>query len=532
MNKLFTILRPLFLSSWHPFAWFILVGFLVYGQTLSFGFSYFDDNVLIVDRVGELRNFSQMGTIFKTDVFHLDGKSASYYRPFLILSFMLNAFFSAGNPFGYHLFNIIIHLVAASLVFLLLVRLRFPKLKSFCLSLLFLVHPALVQAVAWLPGRNDSLLTIFILSSFLFFINYLKTSRLRDYSWHLVFLGCALLTKESAIIFPFICVCYVFLLRIEDRGRLSLKVYGGWLACLAAWLFLKMGATQTPSVFLDAWVKFIFVNSPALLLYLGKIFFPLNLCVLPILRDSHLWFGIAAFVLIATLILFAQHKNYKVMAFGGLWFLSFLFFSLVRSTSLLIPADFLEHRLYLPIIGLIIILAQLKPFPYLQKRNVAAALLFTIYFCIFVAINIVYTQNFKNRLSFWQNAIKHSPHSPLAHANMGAMYYLEGKKEAASYEYQQALSLNPRQEMVHNNLGLILMHEGKGLRAEEEFLVEIAINPRYADVYYNFGLLRYRQGRQEEAYQLMKKTLEISPSHAGAQEFLAGIGDSDSKGQE
>lgn len=476
---------------------------------------------MILDRIKELRDFSHLGNIFTTDVFHLAGKSASYYRPMLVLSFMLNAFFSSENPFGYHLFNVVAHLFAVCLIFALLLRLGFDRLKSFCLSILFLVHPALVQAVAWIPGRNDSLLTVFILLAFLSFIKYLKEFRLKDLCWHFVFFLCALLTKESAVVFPVLCILYFFLISADEKKRLPVKLIAGWIFCLAAWFFLRTAAVKTSFMIFGTWVKFTLVNSPALLLYLGKAFFPFNLSVLPILQDSSLFFGIAALVLIFMLMRLTPYKDRKGIMFGWLWFLLFLFFAFVRPGSPLAPADFLEHRLYLPMIGLMIVLIQLRPCPTLRYRKTLIALSSGISFLIFLVVNIVYVQNFKDRLSFWRDAVQHSPHAPLAHANLGAMYYLEGKNEAASHEYYKALDLNPRQEMVYSNLGLIFMREGKWQKAEHSFLLEIQLNPSYADAYYNFGLLRYAQKRWDDTYRLMEKTLQLDPHHAGAQEVLA-----------
>lgn len=513
-------LKNLVLSSWHPFAWLVLIGFLCYGQTLGFGFSYLDDNILIVERVDELRDLSRLGTIFTRDVFHVPGGSAGYYRPLLILSFMVDAFFSGGHPFGYHFLNVILHLVATILVFLLLVRLEFSRLKSFCFSLLFLVHPALAQAVAWVPGRNDPLLAVFILASFLFFHNYLRTLGWKDLGWHLVFFLCALLTKESAVVFPAVLVFYFVLVKKEKLKDFPRKTYLGWLGCLGVWFVLRTNAVDADMDLVSEGLMSTVENSPALLLYLGKVFFPFNLCVFPILRDASLGFGILAFFLMVFMIAGSREKQRETVAFGLLWFFLFLFFALLKATTPASPADFLEHRLYLPMIGLVLALTSLKPFAHLKWRREVEAGVFIIFFGVFLTVNIVHARNFKDRLSFWQNAVQCSPHAAVARGNLGAMYYLEGKYEAAVYEYRQALDLNPDQKMIHSNLGLILTVQKEWDRAEDEFLIEISKNPSYVDAYYNFGLLRYNQGREKEGRQLMEKVLDMDPEHAQAREIL------------
>ena len=168
-----------------------------------------------------------------------------------------------------------------------------------------------------------------------------------------------------------------------------------------------------------------------------------------------------------------------------------------------------------------ILLAELKPFSFFAYRKVLMRFVFVTVFCVFLVMNVTYVQHFKDRVLFWQNAVHCSPHSAFAHGNMGAMYFLEGKEEAAVYEYAKALYLNPKQKMIYNNFGLIFMRQQKWREAQKAFLKEIDINPRYADAYYNFGLLCYRQGKKEQARQLMQKALKINPDFISAYEALA-----------
>ncbi|MCX5680758.1 MAG: glycosyltransferase family 39 protein, partial [Candidatus Omnitrophica bacterium] len=283
MHSVTARLKSLFLSSWHPFAWFAVIGFFVYGQTFFFGFSYFDDNVLIVDHIRDLTNFSNIGQIFQTDVFHVLGSSAGYYRPLLTLSFMVNAVFAGLQPFVYHFTNVLIHIAVTCFIFLLLVKLGFRRSKVFCLSLLFLVHPVVVQAVAWIPGRNDSLLALFVVSSFIFFLKYIEKHRRRDYIRHLVLFFFALLTKESAAVLPVVCFSFglfvkkfgqeclpqvsqiknsaksrasqVHQVNYQKDQRLPPNLYVGWLGCLLVWGILRFSAVQSDVDLIGAGIK-------------------------------------------------------------------------------------------------------------------------------------------------------------------------------------------------------------------------------------------------------------------------------------
>ncbi|UCD55136.1 MAG: hypothetical protein JSV93_06410, partial [Candidatus Omnitrophota bacterium] len=162
------------------------LGFLVYSQTLFFDFTYLDDNVLILGNRKFLSKLSNIPQAFRQDVFF--SYEDAYYRPLLTISFILDAQLpfalypspkpspqrgegrvrgrgEQGKGFSYHLTNIVIHLLAACLLFLLLIKLKYREGLAIFFSLIFTVHPVLTQAVAWLPGRNDSLLAVFIFSS-------------------------------------------------------------------------------------------------------------------------------------------------------------------------------------------------------------------------------------------------------------------------------------------------------------------------------------------------------------------------------
>jgi len=79
---------------------------------------------------------------------------------------------------------------------------KIPKNKAFFLSLFFALHPVLTQAVAWVPGRNDSLATIFIFSALIFFQRFLSKEKLMDLIFLSLFFLLALFTKESSILLP------------------------------------------------------------------------------------------------------------------------------------------------------------------------------------------------------------------------------------------------------------------------------------------------------------------------------------------
>ncbi len=500
-------------------------GFLLYLKTLFFNFTYLDDNVLILDNYHFLKNLANVAQVFVQQVFHILHQQAAYYRPILTLSFMFDAQLGGTSPFIYHLTNIAIHLFASCLLFIFLIKLKYPREPSLFLSLVFVVHPVLTQAVAWIPGRNDSLMTLFILSSFILFLDFLKTKKWKYYFFHLLFFALALFTKESALVLTVIIFIYLHLIIKEKFLSANKKILTlGWSMVVIPWFILRQTALKNPiKMTIVDFGKSIFFNSPVIIQFIGKTVFPFNLSVLPIIQDTTFIYGFIAILFLTAVVFLTKKKRSHPIIFGLLWFILFLLPTLtLHNSAIPFGADYhLEHRLYLPIIGLIIVLLETdlaKKFKPKSKKSLIPAVMIIF---IFSMITFIYSNNFKNRLNFWKNAVKTSPHSPLAHRNLGAMYHLEDLLNEAEQEYKKSLELNPLEPMAHNNLGLIYANKGMFEKAEIEYQKEIAINPFYDKVHFNLGLLYYQQEKTEKAIELWEKTIEINPDYSGAYNNLA-----------
>lgn len=512
-------------SRWYwPLVVLAALGFLLYGRAIAFGFTYLDDNVLVLNNQAFLTNWANVIPAFQQDVFHLFDHSASYYRPILTLSFMLDAHIGGASPVVYHLVNILLHISAAWLVFLFLTKLRYRPEISFLMALVFLVHPALAQAVAWVPGRNDSLLAIFVLAAFIFFINYLESKRPVDLAWHAFFLALAVFTKETALFaFPTL-VFYAWIIRKDIWVFFRKKILGGlWLIILAIWFVLRHFALRTDMpLSLAAMIKSVFVNSPGAVQLLGKAFFPVNLSVLPVMRDTTYVYGLGALALLLVLFFITPQKRWDYLLFGAFWFAIFLFPAFIRPDPNSV-ADFMEHRLYLPIIGLFIFLLELWPLVSWRpdrKKYLWPSLALMV---VFSVLTFLHLSVFHDRLAFWQDAAANSPHYPLVWRNLGAMYYLSGDMKDAEIDFKKALALHPTEEMAHNNLGLIYASRHEDARAEKEYKEEIADNPYYDAVYYNLGLLYYQEGKLDLAAEYWRKTLSINPGYTDALYNLAEL---------
>ena len=503
-----------------PVAWrcydaaIIILGSAVYFKALFFGLTYLDDNLWVLDYQPFLKNLSNIFRIFAQP----DPLGNFFYRPLVYLSFALNAQFGGVSPFGYHFLNILIHIVNACLVRRLFRTLEYPSGLALSGALIFTVHPALTQAVVWIPGRTDSLLSLFILLSFGNFPRFLKTKKKIYLFRHILFFVFSLLTKETAVVLPVICFLYAYLMmgRKEELFEQKRPCFFSWLLIIGLWLMIrKIVLSHAGALTVITAAQSLFENLPALISYFGKVYFPVNLSVVPFLKDLSLTYGGIVLVGGAILLLLSKHKRMSHIYFGACWFLLFLLPSLVLS--------FLKHeyRLYLPIVGCLILLFETDILKAIIKQRRAAVILTLGVISLFSMITFQYSNKFKDGLTFWESAVETSPHLPLAHRNLGAIYHLQKHRDKAQREYRKALELNSKEPMAHNNLGIIYKEDRQLELAEQFFKKEIAVNPDFAEAYFNLGLVYFEKEKYEEAAALWQKTVELDPRFVKAYKQLA-----------
>ncbi len=503
-----------------PYIILVVFGFLLYYQTLFFSFVYLDDNQVIINNQ-QILTESGVFKIFTSDVFFSGAETGAYYRPLLNISFLIDSLIGGTDPFIFHFTNLILHLIAACLVFFVFKKYFFSKATSYFLAFLFLVHPALSQTIAWIPARNDLLLTIFVLASFALFLSFLKTNKI-SYLWgHLVFFGLALFVKETAIFLPLICLAFYYLFDYkfskEDRANNFLVTFVLWFSTIFIWyLFRKIALPENISLISS--FPIIWQNLFSVLVYFGKIIFPFNLGVYPTIKDSTYYLAGLAIITSGLAIYFTKRINWRHFSFGLFWFFIFLIPTILNSDT------GLEHRLYLSIIGIFICLAEIFPLVILDWKNKKNITIASLIIIIFSLVTFFHAKYFSDRLSFWMEAAKNSPNSAFVHNNLGSMYYLDANFDKAKEQYEEALKLDPDQRLVHNNLGLIAVNSKDFVKAESEYKQELAINPYYDNAFTNLGSLYFNLKRFPEAKKAFGEAYRLNPNNYDAYRGLLILG--------
>ena len=449
--------------------WLALAVIVVYFPTLQFGLTDLDDTIFIRDFHSYNEDLGNLITSFHRGLF--DAVKDPYYRPLFMDSMILNYHFAdhGQNIVSYHVFNVLFHMTAVALLYQLFLRLRLKQIHAFILAMIFAVHPVLSQAVAWIPGRNDTMLAIFVFSFLVFAIEYSEEGRLRSLLLSALFLLLAYFTKETAVFAaPVAFVLIVFVLEKKWNDKPNIIQYILWSACFLTWYIVRASATVQTNIGIAQVAHDFLPRLPLIVQYLGKVVMPLNLSVFPIQQDTVIYFGLVAIVVLAAIIYLYKQRNMKVVLSGLGIFLLFLLPVLFVPNKL--NEQSFEHRLYLPITGILLLLSQ--TFFLNNRLREKPQLIAGICLCgILAIVNFQHQKAFADKMSFWTSAVETSPHS--AFANMMLAARLDESEFKRSCDlFRNAYQLNPKEKYLNFYMGVMLQKKDSVLASEPYLLAE------------------------------------------------------------
>ena len=293
-----------------------IVGFtlLAYIPTLPTPF-LFDDHAAI-ERNESLRRWSFQNLYSD---FHPSADSPwgrSYYRPLQMISHRVDVTIWGMKPMGHHGMNLLLHLLAALLLFELVIWIGLSEWAAGICAVLFGIHPIIVSELLMVSGRPEILSLVFSLAAILLLT---RLSLMSQVIGGLCFLA-GLLSKETALVVPFYVGLVIWIRggNLKD-GRLGLIV----AAILGFYGFLRVEShTATPwAVPLSLLPGFLAARFPLILMRSAEILIaPWPLYLYRFLPEAQLILGLAAWALIGGIGMYGLRSN-RWMFFGWVWFI-------------------------------------------------------------------------------------------------------------------------------------------------------------------------------------------------------------------
>ncbi|MGH9656899.1 MAG: tetratricopeptide repeat protein [Bryobacteraceae bacterium] len=436
-------------------------------------------------------------------------------RPVLFLTYWMNFRYSGTDPRPYHAANVVIHVACALLVFFVARRLAGGFVAPAVAGAVFLLHPVQTESVAYIAGRSESLSAMFFLAAFALFLY----RREEAVSWRvsagvLALFGAALGSKEHTIVLP-AALLLTDLFFYPDRIRRNWRLYGpivlGGIGG-AAFVIQRIGGPTTAGFGIKefTWYEYLFTQFRVVWMYPRLFLFPAGLNAdydFPISRsllDRGSVVGLAGIVLaLAAVVVF--RKRYRLACFGALFFLLVL-----APTSTVIPIKdpIAERRMYLPMVGLLLIvvdLARAAPRKTLAVAGAGAALLCAV-------LTHERSRVWSGPEALWRDTIAKSPRNGRAHFQLASTYYAAGRCREALAEYGQVAALRQPDHELLVDWGLALDCAGQSAEAAAK-LTEAAALDRTAHVYSQLGMVHGKAGRVDEAMRALETAIQIDPEY-------------------
>ncbi|MHC1738120.1 MAG: tetratricopeptide repeat protein [Ignavibacteriaceae bacterium] len=533
---------------------------LIYSNSFNNSFNW-DDTYLIQNnpRIEKIENYILTDSWFRI----FNNRSLS------LLSFALNYQLNGLDEFGYHLYNLIVHILASlTLYFLSLLLIKSlsenkilapPRQYYFALltALIFALHPLQTDAVTYITQRMASMAGFFVLLSTYSYSRFrISPSSIRKYLWISLTafsFAAGFLSKETGLTAFFTIILVEFFFFRNISGKTGNKYLLVLLALLIIPPIIYLSVNAFPFLTREhTFSEYFFTQQKVILQYIGLLIYPLNqhLAHMVVPEPDFLSFSVIVpmfihFALIALAIFLAS--RHKIISFAVLWFYMAL---LLESSFIPLPYFMNEYRIYVSMAGFAwIIIYTALFFVNKTKKNYP---LYPVVLLIILLGFLTWQRNFvwRNSITLWTDNIEKSQENFEAHNALGYSYYLKGNYYKALEVLNRAVELKP--DYINANLnrgtvlsdlnldslalidfenvlkkdsknyfalankGVILVRRGNMELAKDFFILSLKSNPIYYRSHYNLGMYYQTKNNLDSSYYYYSQSIRHNPRFWGA----------------
>jgi len=479
---------------------------------------------------------------------------STHYRPVQNISYCIDYLIWGGDPLGYHISNVLWHLGASILIYLLLRRIL-PKLgqsfgnsgawsaAAFLVALVWDVHPAHSAAIDYISGRADSMAFVFACGGWLL---YLRARQARNFTWKAgAYFAAAALSllalgsRESGFMWVAIFLFYVWTF---DGARLRVKLLtcGVALVVITAYVGLRhlpqTHIIETPPNGMPAPMRAVLMLR-ALGDYGRVLVWPANLhmersvetpgtllgnegwrATIRIEYLSILGLALAAALAHGAL---RNGRARSIRAFGAGWFvIGFL----PVSNLIQLNATVAEHWLYLPSIGLLIFACGWAMELPVRARRILMAIAPVVVVAL-SARSVVRSSDWSSAETFYRHSLSSGAAKPRMALNLGLALAEKQEYKNAEPLLRKVVAVYPDYPIATNALAHVLFRQGKTEEANRYFALASQIAERTRNDYprtwiaaLNVAHMHYREHDLAGALKVVEEAL---PSYPGTWELIS-----------
>ncbi len=532
----------------------IVIVFACFSNVLGNGFVWDDTLNLVENSHYRGLSGSHLSWMFKT--FH-----DANYHPLVWISFGLDYVLWGMNPAGYHLTNLIWHIINSMLFFKLITlfmdsgrlstdTLDRTEMLACCAvgTLFFAVHPLRVENVAWLSARADLMCAAFYMLAVMSYLNFVAAEyhKRKWYVFTLLFFVFSLLSRAWGISLPVILLLIdAYPLRrlnwknglarsnmtmiLEKIPLIILSIGAGYLALLAK----SQGAVML-NLDQHDWLNRLMQSAYGLFFYLWKTLIPIQLSPLYLLENHFNPFKAQYIVsaLLVTVIIIGMFNIKNRLPGLAVCFLCYAFIvspvlGIVQAGPQ-VTADRYAYISCLPF-GILVGAGLYRLQSMLRKKShyaIVSATLFAAALAFLIPLSFLSVRQSKiwhDENSLWTHAISVNRDNYVAYWNRGLLLDSQKNYDGALKDYSDAIRCNPTDDKYYNNRGAIRKMQGNSEAALEDFNNAIKINPKSPEPYANRATIHASQHNIEQAIRDYIKALEVASENWEQRETVENL---------
>ena len=503
----------------------------IYGQASNFGFINFDDNFYVYENQKILAGLTADTIKCSFTEFY-----AGNWHPLTWLSLAADVQVFGPNPGTHHAVNVVLHLVASILAYFAFRRITGQDWPSAFLALLFAVHPAHVESVAWIAERKDVLSAIFWLAAMWSYAAWVKGGAAkwsRLYVLTLTLFALGLMSKPILVTLPAV----LLLIDLWPLGRMNGETKNPFSTLLIEKIpFFALSlvscivtfAAQRSADAVQSFESFPIATRVenavvSYAKYVSTAFVPVRLGVWYPYSANISLAELALSIIIVTVITAVAIMQRKVRGYllvGWLWFIG----TLVPVIGLVQVGGqaYADRYTYIPYFGLFIMIA-FAAAEMAQRSKVAGRVIFGVGLTMVVAftwISYIQAGYWRSSETLFVRTLEVTDGNYVIAQNLCAALADQNRAEEAESYCQQALTMRPGYFPALNAIGFIRYSKFDYIGAEGAFRQAISSRPDIAEGYYNLAIVLESQGSEGDAVAAYEKALGLKPEMTIAKERL------------
>lgn len=467
--------------------------------------------------------------------------------PLKVLSLAIDRQLFGPEPFGYHLTNLVLHVVCALLVLAILRTFGLSRGAALLTALLWALHPLQVESVAFMSERKNVLSGAFFFAAFLAWTRFSAAGGARRWALVAALFTAALLSKMNTVVLPVLCLAYDWTVRgrLDRRSATTLPLFALGAAVVAINLAGSgtHGARWHGGSALVTWLS----SSPVLFRYVALAIAPRELRSfyhVPLrgsFTDPVVCAALLGLLLLAALTAVLLWRRRR----EGFW-LFWFGVTLAPMLNIVPFASMMQERyMHLALLGLLGAAATVLDRLHGRgaRRAMAAAAATAAIACALLSVRQIETWH--DPLSLWRAwalsewylptdggplrtpdgeaklailtaAAAATPESVIARHNLGALRYERGDYAGALAELEAAAQLDGEQAVVLLNLGRVRLRRGDAAGAAAVLERAATLEPYIYWVHLNLARARQRLGDQNGARAAVVDARRVRPGAANA----------------